>query len=108
MSVKNIVVIRKEEDGVYRGYYQKYDEWRKYLYDYTADFVQAQSGSVYLFEENNLIFEAKDMDEALDKYHKWLEKMQEKGYRNHGYTFECVRPSPMVEEVVIDIVEEST
>ncbi|MHA1883055.1 MAG: hypothetical protein ACTSUO_08425 [Candidatus Thorarchaeota archaeon] len=98
--IKNIVVIRKEEDNVYRGYYQKYDDWCKYLCDYMTGLVHTQNGSVYSFREDELIFEASDRDEAMHRYHEWIDEVQSKGYCNCGYTFECVRPDSTVERDV--------
>ena len=58
MSANNIVIIKKEEDGKFRGYHRDYDAYYEGQYR----------------EREEPIFEANTIEEAVHAYNKWCQE----------------------------------
>lgn len=103
MSSNNIVVIKKESDGKFRGFHRDYDVYCEGQYDYEGDCPFCVGGcdmcnytKYYTPLEETSIFEANTIEEAILAYDKWFEEMNgdEDCYTvEYGYQFEGLEPN---------------
>ncbi len=107
MSADNIVVIIKQDDGMFLAYHRSMSCYSEGQYDIGAecpcirygglqkDCETCQGSGRVLPTEEKVIFEADTAEDAICKYHKWLEKEQEEDefgifLVEYGYTFEGI------------------
>lgn len=106
MSADNIVVIQKQDDGVFRAYHRGASAYDEGQYDYEGECIYCDGkgnmpkvipdgkclfcgGTGYYKPPKEIpIFEAGSAEDAICKYHKWLE--EDGGYVEYGYTFEGI------------------
>lgn len=111
MSANDIVVIKKEEDGKFRGYHRDMDAYCEGQYDYDGPCQFCMDGCEmcnytkhYTSPEETFIFEAETIVESVFAYSKWCENMMypvEYGYEFQGLelnaeTVEAVRESDLM------------
>lgn len=98
MSANDIVVIKKEDDGKFRGYRRGYDAYCEGEYDYEGPCQYCESGcdmcdgkGHHTPLESVPIFEVDTIEGAVHAYDKWCE---ESGFcPEYGYVFEGLEPN---------------
>lgn len=115
MSANNIVVIKKEEDGKFRGYHRDYDAYCEGQYDegpchlcggsgdnQTCDCCDACGGTGHYPSHIEIsIFEADTIEGAIYAYSKWS---QEVGFGvEYGYEFQGLEPNAETVEAMKEI-----
>lgn len=107
MSANNIVVIRRESDGMFRGYHRDYDAHCEGQYDYDGpcpycggDVSKCDlcDGGHYSPPKETPVFEVDTIEGAVQAYSEWLDKMNdnEEGFLfvvEYGYVFEGLKPN---------------
>ena len=110
MSANNIVVIKKEVDGKFRGYHRDYDAYCEGQYNEGLcpichgefqGFCDACDGKGYYTPPKETpIFEVNTIEEAIHAYDKWCQEMLERDEFGtfcveYGYTFEGLEPNEL-------------
>lgn len=111
MSMNNIVIIKKDDDGKFRGYHRDYDAWLEGQYDYegpcqfcNGDNPNCCCGGTgyYTPPKEDPVFEVDTMEGSIHAYYKWLDEMNnnEDGFPfcvEYGYEFVGLKPDEFVE-----------
>ena len=98
MSANDIVIIKKEVDGKFRGYHRDHDAYCEGQYDYEGECQFCLDGcrmcnytKHYVSPKENPIFEADNIVEAVLAYHKWCQDSMLAV--EYGYEFEGLEPN---------------
>lgn len=98
MSANNIVVIKKEADGKFRGYHRDMDAYCEGQYDHDGVCQFCLDGcemcnytKQYTSPKENPIFEVDTIEEAIHAYNKWCQDLT--FVVEYGYQFEGLEPN---------------
>lgn len=108
MSANDIVIIKKEDDGKFRGYHRDYDAYYEGQYDYEGpcqycliDGCDMCDGKgYYTSPEETHIFETDTIEGAIHAFDKWCEETTFPV--EYGYEFEGLEPNAETVKVLED------